>query len=195
MLPTKQSNLTLYENKLTLAKGNHYGILDKMIPQHIYIIDDSVIKEPCYAYCKSTNTIQWLSEIQVKVLKKDNWSKVIASTDKSLNLSSPSEQFIQKYVELYNKGAVISEINVEYEAVMIYDTPDVSKIHNKGTSFVINEQTKNIPHELVLKVDSKNLVTITRCKDSYSKEEVTELFEKFVDQKYPLLYPFLKENL
>jgi len=58
---------------------------------------------------------------------------------------------------------------------------------------------KNLEKYLIdfdtLKVDSKNQVTITRCKESYSKEEVTELFEKFVDQKYPLLYPFLKENL
>lgn len=44
-------------------------------------------------------------------------------------------------------------------------------------------------------LDSKNQITITRCKESWNREEITELFEKFVDQKYPLLYPFLKENL
>lgn len=42
---------------------------------------------------------------------------------------------------------------------------------------------KNLEKYLIdfdtLKVDSKNQVTITRCKESYSKEEVIKLIEEF----------------
>ena len=49
--------------------------------------------------------------------KKDELAKKIiaTTTDSSLVLPQPSKQFIQKYVEEYNKGREIKEVLVEYE--------------------------------------------------------------------------------
>ena len=47
--------------------------------------------------------------------------KIIATTDISLvkeyNLPQPSQQFIQKYIEEYNRGNIITDVLVEYELI------------------------------------------------------------------------------
>lgn len=193
MLPKKHSSLSLYENKLSLAKGNHNGIPDKMIPQHLFIVDDSEIKEgdwfinilinkPFQCVEILDNLIHYRTELGSTVIHINDCKKVIATTDKNLKfeinnsgwkssqengwneykpeykqLPSPSEQFIQKYVESYNKGNVITDVMVEYEGIEWLDNP-----------------LKYFP-----KVDSKNQVTITRCKDSWDREEVTTILKAY----------------
>ena len=102
------------------------------IPNYLYIISDDEIKEGDY-YILSTNK-------PLIVLKSTgdgdyfNCNKIIATTDTSLkieidgnrgdllpdvsfdiNLPQPSQQFIEKYIEEYNKGNVITDVLVEYE--------------------------------------------------------------------------------
>ena len=43
--------------------------------------------------------------------------KIIATTNASLDLPQPSKQFIEKYIEEYNKGNVITDVLVEYELI------------------------------------------------------------------------------
>ena len=111
-------------------------------PQHLYIISDDEIKESDYCYSYKTNKIV---KATCDVSKKANknigfWKKVIATTDNSLQwldesernyelarpnglwkcLPQPSQQFIQKFVEEYNKGNVITDVLVEYN---IYNNP------------------------------------------------------------------------
>lgn len=45
------------------------------------------------------------------------YREVLATTDTSLNLPQPSKQFIEKYIEEYNKGNVITDVLVEYELI------------------------------------------------------------------------------
>lgn len=47
--------------------------------------------------------------------------EIIASTDESLELPKPSDEFISQYVDNYNKGNIITEVMVEYENCMISD--------------------------------------------------------------------------
>ena len=63
----------------------------------------------------------------------------------------------------------------------------------------------NIETEFILKVDSKNEITITRCKDSWNREEVitilkayhhhTQLIRKFKLGNSLDLNDWIKENL
>lgn len=117
---------------------------------------------------------------------KDNnltqgWKKIIATTDTSLFtladcpvrgaasnikyiLPQPSQQFIEKYIESYNKGEIITDVLVEYEEY------DPKGWFTKGKSLLPD----------ILKVNSKdNTITIKKLKDSWNKEEVIKLIEDY----------------
>ena len=130
--------------------------------------------------------------------------KIIATTDESLyykdtsknpkqymgsymsmslgeNLPQPSQQFIQKYIEEYNKGNVIEDVLVEYG--IIY----------KGRSCDLYNPNK-------LKVNFKdNTITIEKSKDSWNREEVENLiYSAMKDRCYTTVaewQKWIKENL
>jgi hypothetical protein len=102
------------------------------------------------------------------------WKKIIATTDK-LNthpnvadsyrsgncLPQPSQSFIEKWVEEYNKGNVITDVMVEYEAM---NTTIVNRTYN----------------DFEPKINPKdNTITIRKIKDSWSREEVVELIKQY----------------
>ena len=98
------------------------------------------------------------------------YREVLATTDTSLKINNPnydigklayitlpqpSQQFIQKYIEEYNKGREIKEVLVEYEE---------GKSYSGNEGLIIKEW---------LKINPKyNTITIKKVKDSYSREEV-----------------------
>ena len=105
-----------------------------------------------------------------------DWSKqIIATTEASLEIVSkginpvyeqlpqPSQQFIEKYIEEYNKGNVITDVLVEYELIS----------NEEYFGNTINPDD-NVPYfDERLKINSKdNTITIKKVKDSYSREEV-----------------------
>lgn len=106
-----------------------------------------------------TDMIHYLAS-QSKATKK-----IIATTDTSLGLPQPSQQFIEKYIEEYNKDNIITEVEVEYEG--IYGQPIIngSKTY-KGFK---------------LKVNLDNTINIKSVKDSWSRKEVIELLHKSLD--------------
>lgn len=135
----------------------------------------SLYKEKKAAFLNS----EWLNSSDV-----NDCFKVIASTDQSLELPEPSKAFIEKYVDLYNKGQQIEEVNVEYELV-----------GHSTTLGIENWEPK---------VSSDNTITIRKIKDSYTRDEVVELFDKLnqdlqteynVDCPYSVIEHWLKENL
>ena len=112
--------------------------------QHLYIISDDEIKEGDWHLNADknvvTNTIRYTlckaTKIKLDFIKKlqekgsdCKFYKIIATTDTSLKINSelsnsnsikfqlpqPSQQFITKYIEEYNKGNVITDVLVEYE--------------------------------------------------------------------------------
>lgn len=117
--------------------------------------------------------------------------KIIATTDKSLvhlnccvskeglikanegcrernrcSLPQPSQSFIEKFVEEYNKGNVITEVMVEYETIT----------KRYGSCSIGEGVTMNVEQ---LKVSKDNTITIRKVKDSWSREEVIALITKF----------------
>ena len=105
-----------------------------------------------------------------------DWSKqIIATTEASLEIVSkginpvyeqlpqPSQQFIEKYIEEYNKGNVITDVLVEYELIS----------NEEYFGNTINPDD-DVPYfDERLKINSKdNTITIKKVKDSYSREEV-----------------------
>ena len=114
------------------------------------------------------------------------YREVLATTDTSLYihqketislpervfyLPQPSEQFIQKYIEEYNKGNVITDVLVEYT---------FNDFKFMATLCTTKEK------EYVLKINPKdNTITIKKVKDSWTREEVIELCRQaFIDGTY-----------
>ena len=119
---------------------------------------------------------------------KTNIKRVIVG---SKSLPKPSDSFISKYIEEYNKGQKIENILVEYEKVY-----PKHFTYNPSENMFIN-----------LKVDSNNTITIKKVKDSYSREEVIEILSKMrnyckdgwkSDSLHRVFYDYnnwIKENL
>lgn len=131
---------------------------------HLYITSNEGIKKGDYYLNILSKEIN-VSTIDVdKNTKGSHFLKIIATTDNSIFpncdgkcakkeciclFPQPSKQFIQKYIEEYNKGNVIERVLVEYNWMHI---------------------TKKYP-----KVDSHNCITIKPIKDSWTREEVEKL--------------------
>lgn len=79
-----------------------------------------------------------------------------------------SENFILKYIEQYNKGNVITEVNVEYEDV-------------GGEEWMGDDHTgEPFWNEILqLKLDKDGCIITHKIQDSFTREEVKELLQKF----------------
>ena len=131
--------------------------------QHLYII--SYIEKPDNGDYYIIDDVPELLKNNGLVFIDDSCRKVIATTDKTLSQTSrteipqPSQQFIQKYIEEYNKGNVITDVLVEYDYLL--DDRAVLPYWN-------------------LKVNTKdNTITIKKVKDNYTKEELCQILEKY----------------
>lgn len=166
--------------------------------QHLYIISDDEIKESDWYIDNGITANGYIIPLQllkkytigmkggedktgyISESKLNSCKKIIATTDSSLSkewrdykndlhiyhLPQPSPQFIAKFIESYNKGEVITDILVEYDEyicknghIMAYQTACVYPHCHES----------NYPY---LKIDRNNYITITKVKDSWSKEEV-----------------------
>ena len=173
--PSKIGNLATYQ-KRSLSKVIKEGVNPKDSTVqfwNLYIISDDEIKKGDYIYCTITNAIE-IAKYNHDYLIRD-WKKVIATTDTSLYihqketislservfyLPQPSQQFIQKYIEEYNKGNIITDVLVEYE-------------------YLLNDMGV-IPY-WCLKINPKdNTITIRKVKENYTKEELAQILEKFI---------------
>jgi hypothetical protein len=154
-----------------------------------------------------SNPQQYLGEKAGHTLN-NGLRKIIASTDPSLGLPQPSPQFIQKYVELFNKGEVIEKCLVSYERVC-----SRCKSNDFDECWSAKECSDGRYDELRLLVDKNNYITITKVKDSLldlckkDPELMKELSEtlnmygmyvfEMADKDDPTLrgYEWIKENL
>lgn len=207
MLPTeKASNVWLnkFSNQLHLDgefKENHKDAIN----QHLYIISDEEIKEGDWFVGFADGSIKpFVNQADKSTVEINNWQlnkkghssnkKIIATTDKSLtekiealgtgstyvfNLPQSSQSFIKKFVEEYNKGNVITDVMVEYELC-----------HGKNGY---------VPE---LKINPKdNTITIHKCKDSWSSEEMRQklndyrLYAKNTNLSIEMFDKWIEENL
>jgi hypothetical protein len=130
-------------------------------PQHLYILSNEEIKEGDWMLVY--NPILGQSHFIVKVenikqavkgkgFEKYN-QKIIATTDTlslnydlhkdSIYLPQPSSQFIQKYIEEYNKGNIITEYMVEYDNHLPDTDGDFGKIQINSDNTINIKTVKN----------------------------------------------------
>ena len=176
--PSKIGNLVTYQ-KCNLAKVIKEGINPKDSTVqfwNLYIISDDEIKENNTHFYNPHSGQLHISgnHTDYIAINKNGCKKIIATTDTSLYihqketislpervfyLPQPSQQFIQKYIEEYNKGNVITDVLVEYNYFL--DDNGVLPYWN-------------------LKVNPKdNTITIKKIKDNYTKEELCQILEKY----------------
>ena len=148
---------------------------NSIIDQHLYIISDDKIEE---------GDLHIESDHSGFGFRK---YKIIATTDTSLkifagkgdicdlyyNLPQPSQQFIEKYIESYNKGEVITDVLVEYESKFETIQEGLSGFPEDNISWWNNK----------IKVNPKdNTIVIKKIKDSWNREEVIELIYKYCNE-------------
>ncbi len=109
----------------------------------------NIIKEPktqCKKIIATTNT-SLFPKLHIGEIVDKSYPKEFYNI-----LPQPSQQFIEKYIESYNKSEIITDVLVEYE-------------------YLLDDNTV-VPY-WKFKVNPKNnTITIKKVKDSYTKEEV-----------------------
>ena len=200
-----------------IFKHQHlYIISDDEIKEGDYFLADNRLNTtsnkglPNWVLCKCTkvkNSWVYCNEIPDEGHNGDWCKKIIATTDTSLYihqketislpervfyLPQPSQQFIQKYIEEYNRGNIITDVLVEYLENYTLEYYE-SAIENKRLA-----QKTNIKE--TLKVNPKdNTITIKKAKDSYTREEVENLiYTAMKDRCYTTIAEWKKwieENL
>ena len=217
MLPTLKESILLLNpttNKFGLTKETSRKIYPieeyiklGIIPQHLYIILDDEIKENNYCLNLETNTVFKMHKHGLPTSNRNK--KIIATTDTSLlklrtdvpeywsdPLPQPSQQFIEKYIEEYNKGNVITDVLVEYEQDYTNRSCSTCSLGTDGTCELNLEKkccssTNNVTKHgdywiscldeeedseiYKIKVNPKdNTITIKKLKDSWNREEIIE---------------------
>lgn len=131
------------ESKIQLTKNFLNYAVESFIPdsihtkaQHLYILSDDKIEESDWKYCFNTQQVLQAHKLDKNNICKD-CKKIIATTDKSLRYKSNSNgttklpldfnipqipnQFIELFITEYNKGNIITEVEVEYLKPTHYD--------------------------------------------------------------------------
>jgi hypothetical protein len=114
MLPTNQKahniycvdNLEYHTDKRLSLNGAE---------QHLYVISEEEIKEGDWYIDDGDNVRQSVTSDNSYWERRSDYMKIIATTDKSLNLPSIPHSFIAYFIEQYNLNNAISSVEVEYE--------------------------------------------------------------------------------
>ena len=186
MLSTNEkASLKLGQNGLLV--DTTFGYVSHFTNQHLYILSDEEIKEGDWFVGFADGSIKpFVMQADESTVEINNWQlnkkgyssnkKIIATTDRSLkvfihttmaidmddcyeSLPQPSQSFIEKFVDEYNKGNVITEVMVEYESIGAYANPKYNSDYQ-------------------LKINSDNTINIINSKERWSREEVVEIFNK-----------------
>lgn len=142
MLPTNQ------EAPIQLGVNFHYNIPGHFRGTyfHLYILSDDAILTDDYIY--QTNAERVIKN-GFEGLVCNYSKKIIASTNPSLNLPSPSKEFLKIYCEKQPE-----EVLVRY--------------HDENEEFV----------EGWLKVNANNEISIKKVKQTYTRDEIIRLIQK-----------------
>lgn len=168
----QKGQLAILDNRL-ITIMSEFQIFAK--PKHLYITSDEEIKEgDWFIFDRVFKSICRVDSIILNNIETCD-KKIIATTDTSLkiktfyeiegnqeiSLPQPSQQFIEKYIEEYNKSNVITDVLVEY----IDNGEEGWSGSNEDGEPIWNEKIE-------LKVNPKdNTITIKKVKDSWNREE------------------------
>lgn len=186
MLPAEDSSI-LYKDGLT--GGLVYGTEspehrhELSIKQHLYFLSDEEIKEGDWVSHKNCELISKVVAVNTYTTDsvntehgdgyQDEFSKVIATTDESLGLPKPSQEFLKAYVG----AGGIEWVNVEYQANEFVKDGISRPVVDDG---VLKDYKGHWIYKP--KVNSHNEITIHPIKDSWSREETKEIAWKAIIQ-------------
>jgi len=164
---------------------------------HLYFLSDDKIEDGDWKYCIESNTILRAdTSLGNKTITSccKYCKKIISATDSSLKvvigdsgwksadeggwneykpeyklLPQPSQDFINVFVEAYNKGNVIEHVHAEYERY--------KQRHGDGRQFIMSER---------LKINSKNEISIKKIKDTYTRDEVKNILIDLYDNQFDI---------
>lgn len=173
--------------------------------QHLYILSDEEIKEGDWCISVKRNQLFQVEEVTDNHyvptdFKNKNWTprkedckKIIATTDSSLirvvesfkgevieeRLPQPSQSFITKYVEKYNKGNIISDVMIEYEEHGI----TCNQCYKVNGGINSPDCCGEYYIKDIVKVNPKdNTITIKKVKNSFTLQEIEEIHVSVVKQ-------------
>ena len=197
MLPTKNNTENVLkgynDNSLLFKYAKEYKSIpaecDYVSFYHLYIISDDEIKEGDWVLTNLHKKIEQVLNNKTSLFYyQQRAKKIIATTDISLkidnphydigllayiSLPQPSQQFITKYIEEYNKNQVIIDILIKYELYCNTGSyPNIKKDCNCPCTNTINCGT-------TLKINQDNTINIQLPKDNWSREEVINLIKKY----------------
>jgi hypothetical protein len=173
VLSFKENNFNqLVEPKLSLIQEEANYQFSNIQSQHLYIISDEEIKEGDWYMSKLHSIISKYNGIEKL---PDGWKKIIATTDFTLEIDHPfddkgdldfplpgfSQSCIEYFVKQYNKGNIITEVDVKY-----------------GYTIDKSEGPFSRSREYFLKIDDDNNINIKPIKESWDKDEVYNMTNK-----------------
>ena len=211
--PSKIGNLATYQGH-SLAKVIKEGVnpIGSTVQfWNLYIISDDEIKENNTHFYNPHSGQLHISgnHTDYIAINKNGCKKIIATSDTSLEifdkelsdmhsvkvnilLPQPSQQFIQKFVEEYNKGTIITDVLVEYELV-------------SNEEYFLNtiNPDDDVPYfDENLKINPKdNTITIKKVKDNWNRKEVETIVKSIFRDIYTnkdwesKAYSWIEENL
>jgi hypothetical protein len=150
-------------------------------PQHLYFISDEKIECGDWCYDKIKNSKSEL--VQIIYRKRENShignssteKKIIASSDPNLNICKPSESFMKKYADVYDKNP-IKEVMIEMNIYRIY-----------------SDNFESYNDKLIPRVDKDNIISIHKKYDEiYDKNSIIET--KNIDNLKNYINMLMKES-
>ena len=174
-------------------------------PQHVYFISDDEPQNNDWCIVDNISVDQYFEPLAIH-----RYKKIISATDTliiednfntdaddaqwariPLNVPRPSQQWIEKYLESYNKGEVITDVEVELAC-------------NESRQCSCDDYNPCL--KPILKVNpTDNTITIKSAKDSWSRDEVLAfglkcgiagtLAEKSKTEFYKLYLELVEKNL
>lgn len=221
MLPTNEKpeeRIGYFKDVLNLNNSKYHKSLELFRsidginipnPHHLYIISDDEPKLDEWGINTKNNVLFKSKGFSSDDYSKKYFKKIIATTDTSLlinigryndqngkilqQLPQLSQQFIEKYIEEYNKGNIITDVLVEYENIIINQCN--CQCHKKG-NFILHSMPCCYPNNIEnLKINPKdNTINIKELKDSWNGEEVKKLLSKLLfDVENPKTIAQIKE--
>ena len=174
LLPTDEKSNIILSGFKTLFLSPPMEVKSSDTFQNLYVLSNDEIKiGDWFIFADAPEFTGDLPNYKIikatKNHKEFGCKKIIATTNTSLFQTTQYEiegnqkiqlpqipfLFIQHYIEQYNLGNVITEVEVEYEIWNVF-----SGDHN------------NTPQEISLKLNSNNTISIKPLKNSWTREEV-----------------------
>lgn len=148
-------------------------------PYHLYVLSDETLNKGDLYMSKYHSII---SKYNGTEKLPEGWKKIIATTnldlDFPLRLPQLRESFIIYFVVQYNRGNIITEIDVEYEEYHGIDT-SIAEINYVSGDGSLGWKGKNDLRDFKLKINLDNTINIKPIKE-LSKDEIDRFFVDMV---------------